>query len=180
MLPSKFYEIIFTCYPPAPRGASKNVSQYFFSHFGLKGGHWPHKKYENIAFVLLLLLYFIYFSPSYTSLVFFQSPKRGNMCNKNKVHMVLTRERYQLNFQRLFAWIILLFIVLPPSVVLLLLLAFHLIEAHTFHIAIQVCKNFCGTTVRLEICNGRSISVDEFRANWEHERRFYRLFTFKH
>lgn len=36
--------------------------------------------------------------------------KWKKMCNKNKIHMVLTPVRYQLNFQRLFAWIILLFI----------------------------------------------------------------------
>lgn len=123
---------------------------------------------RNIAFVLLLLLFFIYFSLMLLPLLCFTLrlfTKWRKMCNKNKIHMVLTPKRYQLHFQRLFGWIILLFIVFLSSPfnsscgALSRLL--YLIEAHIFHLAIQVKTS-------------RGISIICSRNEWQKNRFFDR------
>lgn len=78
--------------------------------------------------------------------------------------MVLTPEQYQLYFQRLFAWIIPLFIVFSPRLVLAKLpRLLYLIEAHIFHLAIEV-KTSWGISI---ICHSFFLLPSLFESQWK-------------
>lgn len=130
----KLYGIMLSLSLSLSRASRQKKSRNFLLNSPSASWGRPH-----IAFVLLLLLYFIYFPLTCAFLCYVvDSPNEGVCAIKIKYIWCSTPERYQLNFQRLLAWIILLFIVFFSSPFNSSSWAFsrllYLIEAHIFHL----------------------------------------------